>query len=218
MSTQIDAECNIFIDKIIESRRSIRKFKPQAPPRDLIEQVLRAGLLAPYASASVSREDFRRFIVIPRESKATAQVAAILKRKAELWSKQLEEQTKIDEFVKQHAEPFLERLKQMSQRGMPNIGAAPYYIVVAEQRGIPPAEQLSLAHCLQNMWLKASALGLGFQLLSITEHLDRDKEFCDLIKIPMGEYALDGCLIGYPDMNPTPPKRPNLNQITQWIT
>ena len=98
-----------------------------------------------------------------------------------------------DEFVKQHAGPFLERLKQMGQYGIPNIGKAPYYIIVAEQRGIPAVEQLSLAHCLQNMWLKAAALGIGFQLLSITETLDKDKEFCDLIKIPEGEFALDGC-------------------------
>ena len=195
MGLQIDAECNKIIDQVIESRRSIRKFKPETPPRELINQVLQAGLFAPYASASVSREDFRRFIVIPKESKATAQVASILKRKAESWVKQLEGQMQTDEFVKHHAGPFLERLKQTAIYGMPNIGKAPYYIIVAEQRGIPPAEHLSLAHCLQNMWLKAAALGLGMQLLSITQQLDTDKEFCDLIKIPMGEFALDGCFL-----------------------
>ena len=217
MDLPINIECNKFIDQVIESRRSIRKFKSEAPSRELIEQILQAGLLAPYAAAGVSREDFRRFIVIPRESNATAQVAAILKRKAESWSKQLEAQMQTDEFVKQHARIFLERLKQTAQYGMPNIGKAPYYIIVAEQRGIPPAEHLSLAHCLQNMWLKAAALGLGMQLLSITQQLDTDKEFCDLIKIPMGEFALDGCLIGYPDMKPSMPKRPSLNQVTEWI-
>ena len=108
-----DVECNKIIDQVIESRRSIRKFKPEAPAKDLIEQILQAGLLAPYAAASVSREDFRRFIVIPRESKATSQVAAILKRKAQSWSKQIEMQMQHDEFNKQHAGPFLERLKLM---------------------------------------------------------------------------------------------------------
>jgi nitroreductase len=213
----MDKECNKFIDMVIESRRSIRKFKPEVPPKELINQILQAGLLAPYASASISREDFRRFIVIERESKATAQVASILKRKAESYSKQLETQMQTSEFAKQHAGPFLERLKQIGQHGVPSIGKAPYYIIVAEQRGIPPVEQLSLAHCLQNMWLKATALGLGFQLLSVTEQLSDDKEFCDLIEIPMGEFALDGCLVGYPDMNPVPTKRPNLKQVTSWI-
>lgn len=218
MDLPINVECNKVIDQVIASRRSIRKFKMDSPSREVIEQILQAGLLAPYASASVSREDFRRFIVIPRESSATAQVAAIMKRKAESWSKQLETKMQTDEFAKQHAGPFLERLKLMGEHGMPNIGKAPYYIVVAEQRGIPPVEHLSLAHCLQNMWLKAAALGLGMQLLSITQQLDTDKEFCDLIKIPMGEFAIDGCLIGYPDMKPAMPKRPDLAKVTRWVT
>ncbi len=95
MSFQTDSECNKFIDQVIATRRSIRKFKLEAPPRELVEQILQAGLLAPYASASVSREDFRRFIVIPRESKATAQVASIMRRKAESWAKQLKRKCKL---------------------------------------------------------------------------------------------------------------------------
>ena len=218
MDLPIDVDCNLMIDQVIGSRRSIRTFKPEAPSRELIEQILQAGLQAPYASVAVSREDFRRFIVIPRESKATAQIAAILKRKAESWSKQMELQMQHDEFTRKHAGPFLERLKSMGEHGVPNIGKAPYYIVVAEQRGIPPVEHLSLAHCLQNMWIKASALGLGLQLLSITQQLDTDKEFCDLIKIPIAEFVMDGCLIGYPDMKPQIPKRPDLAKVTEWIT
>jgi nitroreductase len=217
MGLPTEVECNKIIDLLIESRRSIRKFKPEAPARELIEQILQAGLMAPYAALAVSREDFRRFIVIPRESSATAKVAEILKRKAEAWSNQLEAQMQTDEFVKQHAGVFLARLKQMAQFGMPNIGKAPYFIVVAEQRGIPAEEHLSLAHCLQNMWLKAAALGLGMQLLSVTQRLETDKEFCDLIKMPMGEFALDGCLVGYPDMKPPIPKRPSLTQVTEWM-
>jgi nitroreductase len=217
MDLPAEVECNKVIDQVIASRRSIRKFKQEAPARELIEQILQAGLLAPYAAASVSREDFRRFIVIPRKSKATSQLATILKRKAQFWSKQMETQMQHDEFTKRRAGPFLERLKMMGEHGVPNIGKAPYYIIVAEQRGIPPVEHLSLAHCLQNMWLKAAALGLGLQLLSITQQLSTDKEFCDLIKIHMGEYAIDGCLVGYPDMSPPTPKRPNLNQVTEWI-
>ncbi len=217
MDLPVDVECNVMIDQVIDSRRSIRKFKPETPPREVIEQILKAGLQAPYASASVTREDFRRFIVIPRESKATPQIASILKRKAQSWSKQMELQMQHDEFTKQHAGPFLERLKLMGEHGVPNIGKAPYYIVVAEQRGIPPVEHLSLAHCLQNMWLKAEALGLGLQLLSITQQLDTDIEFCNILKIPMGEFVIDGCLIGYPDMKPLIPKRPDLAKVTEWI-
>lgn len=211
-------ECNKILDQLIEKRRSIRKFKTEAPPRELIEKVLQAGLWAPYASAAVTREDYRRFIVIPRESKATALIAQILKRQIQSNVKYLESKMLTDQFTKDHATSFLVRLRMMGELGIPAIGIAPYYIIVAEQRGIPPSELQSIAHCLQNIWLKASALGLGMQLISVTEQLADDKEFCDLINIPIGEYALDGCVIGYPDMSPPAPKRPRIDQITTWLS
>lgn len=51
---------------------------------------------------------------------------------------------------------------------VPGVGPAPEFIVVAEKKGFPEVEQQSLAHCLENMWLKANALDLGFQLVSST--------------------------------------------------
>ena len=65
---------------------------------------------------------------------------------------------------------FVQRLSMIKKRGMvPGVGTAPYYIVVAERRGFPPVELQSLAHCLENMWLKATALDLGFHIVSITQ-------------------------------------------------
>jgi nitroreductase len=101
--------------------------------------------------------------------------------------------------------------------GIPNVGKAPYYIVAAEQKGIPRVEQRSLAHCMQNMWLKATALGLGFQLLSITAEMAEDREFCSLIDIPFGQFALDGCLIGYADRISPPSSQPCADEVTRWI-
>jgi nitroreductase len=168
LSTTSNKELNQALDTIIEARRSIRKFKPEKPPRELIGMVTQAGLLAPYSGLAVSRKDFRQFIVVPRESKVTPQIALLLRQKIEAICKELEKQTEHDLFLKKRGHAFYENLKAMSQHGVPNIGKAPYYIVVAEQKGIPTVEQRSLAHCMQNMWLKSTALGLGFQLLSIT--------------------------------------------------
>jgi nitroreductase len=78
-------------------------------------------------------------------------------------------------------------------------------------------EQRSLAHCMQNMWLKSTALGLGFQLLSITAQMAEDKKFCDMLSICPGDFALDGCLIGYPGAIPPLAKRPQVDRVTKWI-
>ena len=210
-------EQNGVLDRLIDSRRTVRKFKAESPPRSLVERVLQAGLLAPYAALSVTREDFRRFVVIPRESDATLKIASLMKYRSTILAEELEKKMRHDVFLRDHGERYLGVLKNTSQQGPPNLGKVPYYVIVAEQRGIPDVAQLSLAHCLENMWLKANALGLGFQLFSITERMAEDKGFCELIGIPFGEYALDGCLIGYPDASPPPSKRPSLHEVTRWF-
>jgi nitroreductase len=209
-------EQNQVLDRLIETRRTVRKFRNEIPPRPTVEKVLQAGLFAPYAQISVTREDFRRFVVIPRESEVTSRVAALMKRQGAAQFEELRERM-LHDLQRGRGERYLGVLKMTGQQGPPNLGKAPYYIVVAEQKGVPDVAQLSLAHCLQNMWLKATALGLGFQLLSITERMADDREFCELIGIPFGEYALDGCLIGYPDASPAPSTRPFLVEVTRWL-
>ncbi len=217
MSAFTVEEQNQVLDRLIESRRSVRKFKSDSPPRQMIEAILQAGLLGPYAMLTVTREDFRRFVIIPRESEKTSRVAALIKRRSMVVHDDLERKMKQNEFLRTRGGPYLDRLKMMGEQGLPNLGKAPFYIVVAEQRGVPEVAELSIAHCLENMWLKATALGLGFQLLSITERMAEDREFCELIGIPIGEYALDGCLIGYPDASPPLTKRSPLGDVTRWL-
>jgi hypothetical protein len=67
------------------------------------------------------------------------------------------------------------------------------------------------------MWLKSTALGLGFQLLSITAQMADEKGFCDLLNIQFGEFALDGCVIGYTEKLPPPVKRQQIDEVTRWI-
>jgi nitroreductase len=210
-------EQNQVLDRLIESRRTVRQFKIDSPPRSMVEKVLQAGLLAPFAQLSVTREDFRRFVVIPRESEMTPRVASLIKQRTVAATEDLEKKMQQNEFFRSHGGPYLGRLKMIGQQGLPNLGKAPYYIVIAEQKGVPEVAELSIAHCLENMWLKATALGLGFQLLSITERMAEEKGFCELIGIPFGEYALDGCLIGYPDAPPAQSKRPRLGEVTRWL-
>jgi nitroreductase len=113
---------------------------------------------------------------------------------------------------------FVQRLAMMKNRGMvPGVGTAPYYVVVAERRGFPPVEQQSLAHCLENMWLKATALELGFQIVSATAQMSVNPEFCNLLGILPGEWELMGCAIGYPADELGPSIRPPVDDVTRWL-
>ncbi|MCX6583261.1 MAG: nitroreductase family protein [Candidatus Aminicenantes bacterium] len=77
----------------------------------------------------------------------------------------------------------------------------------------------SLSFCLQNMWLKATSLGIGFQLVSAAMQMDSDPDFCKLLSIPCGEYALDGCALGYPADTCQPPsvEYPTADKSVSWL-
>ncbi len=64
---------------------------------------------------------------------------------------------------------------------VPGVGTAPYFIIIAEKKGFLRVEQQSLAHCLENMWLKATALDLGFQLVFATAQLPENPSFCAML-------------------------------------
>ena len=102
------------------------------------------------------------------------------------------------------ASSFLKKLEMVKNQGVLGVGTAPYYIIVAERKGTPPVEQQSLAHCLENMWLKATELRLGFHLVSMTAEMINSKEFCELLNISGQEYGINGCAIGYPKDDPIP--------------
>ena len=100
---------------------------------------------------------------------------------------------------------------------VPILSKAPYFLVVAEERAIPHVEHCSLAHCLQNMWLEATALGLGFQLVTATQGMSDDRKFCELLGLPTWIFVLDGCLLGYAAETPAPVKRPDPSKVVTWL-
>jgi nitroreductase len=123
-----------------------------------------------------------------------------------------------DPEIRKLAGSFAQRLDAIQKMGLvPGIGTAPYYIVVAERKGYPPVELQSLAHCMENMWLKATALGLGFQLVSITSEMSKNPEFCRILGINAGAWDLMGCAIGYPHDELSPSIRPPVDDVTRWL-
>ena len=81
----------------------------------------------------------------------------------------------------------------------------------------PPAEHESLAHVLENMWLKATALNLGFQLISLTSQMAEDDELMKLLGLPIKKFALNGCALGYPAITPSATPRPDSLKATRWM-
>jgi nitroreductase len=220
MCTDSGEQKNVTLDQILADRRSCRMFKPEFPPEDAIRRIIHAGLLAPFAAAAVgnSTDYFRRFFVMKKGSQSMTAAAPLVMAEIHRMSDSLHEDMKNNPRLREHAIGFTQRLAMIKKRGIvPGIGTAPYYIVVAERKGYPPVELQSLAHCMENMWLKATARELGFQLVSITSEMAQNPEFCTILGINPGEWELMGCAIGYPQEMLSPSIRPPVEDVTRWL-
>lgn len=213
-------EENAVIDRVIGCRRSHRQFRPEVPETEDIRRILHAGLLAPFAAAApgTSKDYFRRFFVVRSGSAAMNEVSPLVMAKVRRMEVDLARAMENDPVLRQKAAGFSRRLAMIVKGGIvPGIGTAPYYIVAAERRGFPPVELQSLAHCMENMWLKATALGLGFQIVSVTSEMADDPAFCKIIGVRPGEWALMGCAVGYAQDELSPAIRPPVEDVTTWV-
>jgi len=220
MCTEVSEQRNVALDQILAERRSHRVFRPDFPPGDEIRRILHAGLLAPFAAAAVgtSEDYFRRFFVLKQGSESLDAAIPLVVAEVTRMADELEKAMEKDPRLRARAGMFARRLAQFRKAGIvPGVGTAPYYIVAAERKGFPPVELQSLAHCMENMWLKATALGLGFQIVSITSRMSSDPAFCTLLGIDPGSWELMGCAIGYSADELSPSIRPPVDDVTRWL-
>jgi nitroreductase len=214
----LNEEYSRMIDEVIESRRSIRSFKPEVPPEEDIKSIIRDGMLAPFAPLVVNPEgDFRRFFVIKKGGKARKKIVALMNNQVKRAYQAVKEMAEKNPQIGKTYQALINLLKARSENGLPNLEEAPYFIIVAEEKGPMPVEQWSIAHCLENMWLKATTMGLGFELISATEQMSNNDEFCKILGIPLGKYGLNGCFIGYPQKVPPATRRPDPEKSTVWM-
>lgn len=220
MCDDIFEQKNMFLDQVLAERRSYRLFKTDLPLKDDIHRILHAGLLAPFAAATIgtSKDYFRRFFVMKEGSQSMKSALPLVMKEVHDMTGELEQQMHESPELRAQAFPFVERLGRIKKLGtVPGIGTAPYYIIVAERRGYPAVGLQSLAHCMENMWLKATALGLGFQLVSITSRMSDNPEFCRILGLDPGVWDLMGCAVGYPQEELSPSIRPPVDGLTQWL-
>ena len=218
MNNEFSDQANAALDGIIMARRTNRAFAKEPQPRAAIEQIIHAGLWAPYAAVAVGgRADFRRFFVFAQGTQAMAEAARLVQLRARSFLESMKSAVGTGPAGSGAAPAYLGRIKALAENGHPSLKTAPYFIVLAEYQGIPASGLQSLAHALENMWLKATALGLAFQLISITERMAEDEAFVQLLGLPFGSYVLDGCAIGYPAAAPPDAKRVDAAAVTRWL-
>ena len=183
---------NEVLDRVIRSRHSVRQYTDEIPAKEMIEQIIESGRLAPYAGLpNIGTTDFRRFFVLAKSSAETDLLKGLT---VDAVKRTL---TKLEPNDDPQMKPFLNALRGIVSNG-PKMGQAPWLIIIAERRGFPAREEQALAYCLENMWLKATALGLGIQLYSAIDDLKDDDKFCEMLGLTTGEFSFDACSVGFP--------------------
>jgi nitroreductase len=217
MDATLNYEENRVLDDVIARRRSIRAFKSEAPLGEWVEQVILAGLQAPYAGLAAKEDVPYRLFRVIRQGPNMVRAQELIKEQAQANLEQFKAEMASNPYLQENGKTFAKRIEDITEHGIPSLKSAPFFIVVAERRGVPPVEFESLAHCLENMWLKATALGLGFQLLSVTKMLSQNRQFFELVNLEPGQFLLNGCAIGYPQYLPAEKHLFPISEVVKWL-
>lgn len=78
MSKETPNQKNIIFDQIIIERRSNKRFWQEFPSKKDIMRIIEAGLHAPFADVSSTKDYFRRFFILKMGSKSTTTAAALI--------------------------------------------------------------------------------------------------------------------------------------------
>ncbi len=182
------------LDACISGRRSIRKYKDTAVPKEIIDKILKAGTLAP---SGMNAQPWR-FVVI--EDRNT--IIKLSKKVKETLLKM----------------PWPGEFKKMFQSEKDTIFyGAPLLILVS----VPKREEMKTVNLLdcglaaQNMFLAACQEDLGSCFIGFASFLNQDPEALAEIGIPNDHELMAPLIFGYPAETPAP--KPRDVKILKWI-
>lgn len=191
--------------RLLEERRSIRKYKSEMPPREVLERILAAGMQAP---SGKNRQNWKFFVVTG-------------KKRDEYLAYSQKSWLGIKGLLQQRLKPSL---YEFTERFFFTLGDAPVLIFCYSNN--TPEERYhtsvgSVYMAVENMNLACFVEGLGCCTmgapLEIKDEVDRFLGVTELEEYEKGELELlCGMVLGYPDHRP--PKAPRqLEGRVTWL-
>jgi nitroreductase len=192
--------------RLIESRKSIRKYKPDLPPKEMIERVLMAAMHAP---SGKNRQNWRFFVV------TGAKRDQYLKLSQKAW-------LGIKDLLQKKLKPSL---YQFTERFFFTLGEAPVLIFCYSHNTNEERYHTSIGSvymAVENLCLAALVEGLGTCTMGAPLEIKSEvDQFLGLSQNPdfqTGELELlCAVTLGYPDHNPPKAPRQTESRI-QWIS
>lgn len=211
----------------IAQRKSIRVFKPDPVPRDLIKKVLAAGMLAP-SSANMQPWDFvviggaekdRLIRTLLQEYSANGRDYDFAGKEIKFPGLLLERRRLFfDELFQKLRERGLDP-KPFIQESTFRFWGAPVAILVFMDGRMAKRFLFDIGTCVENIVLAAQAEGLGTHLIGLI--LKSQHTIKTFLHIPLEKRLVVGICLGYPDtsdpINDFQPQRVNLDKAVKWI-
>ena len=184
--------------EVVYQRRAIRKYKPDAVPREVLHKILDAANWAP---SGMNLQQWE-FIVVTGEKKK--QLGESYRQAAESFTRDWEEKRR---------QAFLEFAQ--------NYGGAPVVIVaLTDATDDPNVRKMhleSVSAAFENLLLAAYAEGLG--TCWMTGPLQDEASMRRILDIPPEKEIVAVTPVGYPDMVAKAPSRkdPDLTSKVRWV-
>jgi nitroreductase len=205
------------LNEVIRSRRTIRSFHGEISDETLLK-ILESGIYAPFGGATgIGLKEIRKIFIFRQNTESMKVARDIINAQIKSSAYRIGVLLKLMPFLRKKMQAFANRLKNLSENGIPGLTEGAFYIVIAEKSGFPPIEKQSLSHTMENIWLTATAYGLGFHLVSATGQLSKNKKFMKILGLNQGEWALDGCVIGVPKSIPPPRENRKIENFITWM-
>jgi nitroreductase len=210
----------------IEGRKSIRAFKPDPVPREMIEKIL---LLATKAPSAINLQPWEFAVVAGKEKERLCRrlLKAYGERRVscsprttkplppEIDRRRKELFREMKPYVDQLADSFEDYINE----GSFNFYGAPTAIIISMDRAFPKTYLVCIGATLGYLVLTAHALGLGTCPIGIITAFE--DEIKDQLNIPEAKEVILGVALGYPDwenpVNRFKSSRENFPNITRWF-
>lgn len=199
---------------IIKGRRSIRRYKPDDVPDEMINKIMEAGRWSP----SGDNAQPWRFIVVrdPELKKKMGEIAregSGRRFTAEFHTGRLQERFESLKDPDKRAKAF-HKLRSGDVSSF--LANAPLVIVVCAKLDVWDVPYDS-AMATENMMLMATFLGLGSCcVVAPVSDMRDDIKMMELLKVPHGYKIVAPVAIGYPDESPNPRPRLPLKEIVYY--
>lgn len=204
--------------QIMQSRRSVRRFQPEVPPRDVLLSLIEAAVTAP----SASNKQPWRFLMITRRP-LIAQLAAAVREAVEQIAASID--PGFEDAFRAYGDYFT-RFEDAPvvlvplYRGMTLLSHMVGDALDPElQDNITTMEQssglISTSLALQNLLLSAHDAGLGAS--GMTGPLVALEALRELLGVQPSWQIVAFVPLGYPDESPRPTRRKDAERVVKWL-